>query len=113
MSRKLLLTIVAVTLAFVGLTATGASASVGQYPPTTDGGQVGGDGADNGGGDTGGAGANAGGSGGGGTADGGSGAPLPRTGTDIAPFVLIGLVLIGAGAFTLVATMRRREPAAG
>lgn len=103
MSRKFLIAIATIAIVFVGFAATTASAgtaSPGQYPPTTDGSQVGNNAGNQGG---------TGGTGGAGTGT-NNGAPLPRTGSDPRPFVAIGLVLIGAGAFALVAASRRREP---
>ncbi|QXC62946.1 LPXTG cell wall anchor domain-containing protein [Aquihabitans sp. G128] len=81
-------------------------ASAQQYPPTTDNGAVQGTDQNQGFGDGGaveGAGANA-----GNGANGANGAPLPRTGSNLVPLALLGVALVGAGAFWVFTSRTQR-----
>ncbi|CAN5749587.1 hypothetical protein BH10ACT1_BH10ACT1_35570 [soil metagenome] len=97
---KKLLVVVALVLATLAF---GSAAGAHQYPPRDPGSVQGAD-ADQGFGS---------GSGGAvsGAGAGNGGAPLARTGSDVVPLALLGVALVGAGAFWVVASRSRRTVA--
>ena len=103
MLRRFIFTVAALTMLVAGFSAMAASAAPNQYPPSSVPVDVsaGNQSAGNQGAGNQGTGAN------GGSRTG----ALPRTGSDLQPFVLVGLALVAGGAFMLVTVNRRRGKA--